>query len=50
MNFKSYPNATDTPNRKRRKGERNTVFLYNKKLRNQIRREKRIKKGAINEG
>jgi hypothetical protein len=29
-NYKAYPNSQNTPNRKSRKGDRNTVFVANK--------------------
>ena len=33
MQYKSYPTVKDTPSRLQRKGLRNSVFVYNKKLR-----------------
>lgn len=41
MQFKSYSKAKDTPSRRTRKGQRNTVFQYNYKLKARLNREKR---------
>lgn len=49
MNWKSYPKEKDTPNRKSRKSQRNTVFIHNYKLRAKLNRERRAAREA-NEG
>ena len=41
-NYKSYPTVKTTPNRMTRKRARETIFWYNKFLRNEIRRAKKI--------
>ena len=41
MNYKSYLKVKDTPNRRMRKAQRNTIFQYNYKLRARLNREKR---------
>lgn len=48
MNFKSYPNKKNTPNRKSRKSQRNTVFQFNKSIRAKLNREKRAAAAALN--
>lgn len=46
MNYLPYATKKSTPNRKTRKGARNTVFIKNKKskklLKSQARRERRL--------
>lgn len=44
MNWKSYPKKKDTPSRKTRKSQRNTVFQHNYKLRARLNRAKRDKR------
>lgn len=41
MNYKSYPTKKDMPGRRSRKGQRNSVFQYNYKLRAKSNRERR---------
>lgn len=48
MNFKAYANEKTTPNRKSRKGLRNSVFIFNKTLRSKLNREKRATKALNN--
>lgn len=40
-NYKPYPKVKDTPSRKTRKGERIKVFMFNKHLSRQERRDRR---------
>lgn len=49
MNWKSYPKVKDTPNRRARKGLRNSVFQHNYKLRAKLNREKRAARLTLNE-
>jgi hypothetical protein len=39
--YKSYPDSKTTPNRKIRKGDRNTVFVYNKTIARKLKKEAR---------
>lgn len=41
MNYRAHPTSKKTPSRKSRKGERNSVFIYNATLRAKHNREKR---------
>lgn len=44
MNWKSYGTKKTTPNRRARKGQRNTVFQHNRKLRARAERERRVQR------
>jgi len=48
MNYKPQPTKKTTPNRRARKGERNTVFQYNRSLRGRLNRERRAAKEQTN--
>lgn len=48
MNYKSYPKVKDTPNRRARKGQRNSIFQYNYKLKARLKRELRAEKSLNN--
>jgi len=50
MNWKSYSKKKTTPSRRSRKGQRNTVFQYNYKLRSRLNREKRSLREDLNNG
>ena len=41
MKYQSYPNTKTVPNRKRRKSERNSVFLANRKARRTLQKAAR---------
>lgn len=41
MNWKSYAKKKDTPNRRARKSQRNSVFRHNYKMRAVLNRERR---------
>jgi hypothetical protein len=48
MQYKAYSNSKTTPNRRTRKGDRNTTFRYNKSLRAKVNRERRAQREQDN--
>ena len=44
MNYKSYAKASDTPNRKTRKGSRREVFCFNKAAKKAQRKANRLER------
>jgi hypothetical protein len=48
MNYKAYATSKTTPNRRARKGERNTTFRHNKALRAKLNRERRAQREQTN--
>lgn len=49
MNYKNYGTKISTPNRKTRKGLRNSVFVANKKMAKAQRKAERLKRKSLQE-